>query len=77
MYIYKVKFLKKWPKIIDHFDSSFNSLIQKPKKTYSALSKSEAFLSQITEQMQCAKLNSQNYFFNLFHSIATPVKDAS
>jgi len=62
-------------RIIDHFDSSF-TLDPKAKEDLFSFLKSEAFLKQITEQMQCAKFEFTELLFNLFlqHSNA---RDAS
>ncbi len=59
-------------KIIDHFDSSF-TLDPEAKEDLFSLLKSEAFLKQITEQMQCAKVEFTELLFQpVPYSTATP-----
>ena len=59
-------------RIIDYFDSSF-TLDPEAKENLFSLLKSEAFLKQITEQMQCAKVEFTELLFQpVPYSTATP-----
>lgn len=59
-------------KIIDHFDNSF-TLDPEAKEDLFSLLKSEAFLKQITEQMQSAKVEFTELLFQpVPYSTATP-----
>jgi hypothetical protein len=59
-------------KIIDHFDGSF-TLNPEAKEALFSLLKGEAFLKQITEQMQCAKVEFTELLFQpVPYSTATP-----
>ena len=59
-------------RIIDHFDSSF-TLDPEAKEDLFSLLKSEAFLKQITEQMQCPKVEFTELLFQpVPYSTATP-----
>lgn len=59
-------------KIIDRFDGSF-TLDPEAKEALFSLLKGEAFLKQITEQMQCAKVEFTELLFQpVPYSTATP-----
>lgn len=59
-------------KIIDRFDGSF-TLAPEAKEALFSLLKGEAFLKQITEQMQCAKVEFTELLFQpVPYSTATP-----
>ncbi|MBW4638467.1 MAG: hypothetical protein KME05_09560 [Gloeocapsa sp. UFS-A4-WI-NPMV-4B04] len=58
-------------KIIDHFDSSF-TLDPEAKEALFSLLKSEAFIKQITEQMQYACEVTELLFQPVPYSVATP-----
>ena len=59
-------------KIIDHFDSSF-TLDPEAKENLFSLLKSEAFMKQLTEQMQSAKVEFTELLFQpVPYSTATP-----
>ena len=59
-------------RIIDHFDSSF-TLDPEAKENLFSLLKSEAFLKQLTEQMQSAKVEFTELLFQpVPYSTATP-----
>lgn len=59
-------------KIIENFDGSF-TLAPEAKETLFSLLKGEAFLKQITEQMQCAKVEFTELLFQpVPYSTATP-----
>lgn len=59
-------------KIVDHFDSSF-TLAPEAKEALFSLLKGEAFLKQITAQMQCTKVElTESLFQPVPYSVATP-----
>jgi len=59
-------------KIVEHFDSSF-ILDPEAKEALFSLLKGEAFVKQITEQMQCAKVEFTELLFQpVPYSTATP-----
>ena len=59
-------------KIVEHFDSSF-TLDPEAKEALFSLLKGEAFVKQITEQMQCTKVEFTELLFQpVPYSTATP-----
>ncbi len=59
-------------KIVEHFDSSF-TLDPEAKEALFSLLKGETFVKQITEQMQCAKVEFTELLFQpVPYSTATP-----